>query len=250
MSRPPLRSRMSCSARSMAPAWSQWPWLSTMASTGARSTPSRETFCSKVRSSGPVSNSTLRTLSPARIVSRQERPCAAHHRQAPPSTQAAPRRRPRPAISVSTNEGTDESESVTLSTRIWISTESTGFSVLMTATIAFGDRAAKPSKSQGSSPDGGERWHDQRSKQFIGCFRGERGSARDQPVQHQNEGRGDVADDEVRRELARRPPRPVKFFFDSACDQIGKHFSKMIMEDGSAACPHPRAADVPVLLLV
>src|SRR5689334_9650441 len=88
--------------------------------------PSRETFCSNVRSSGPESNRTVCTLSPRRNVSRQDRPCAAQHRQAPPSTHAAPRRRARPPSSVSTNEGTEESESVTLSTMIWTSTESTG----------------------------------------------------------------------------------------------------------------------------
>src|SRR4051794_1030665 len=102
-----------------------------MASTGPRSMPSRETFCSNVRSSGPESKRTVCTLSPRRNVSRQDRPCAAQHRQAPPSTHAAPRRRARPPSSVSTNEGTEESESVTLSTRIWTSTESTGVRLVM-----------------------------------------------------------------------------------------------------------------------
>src|SRR5262249_17847298 len=113
-----------------------------MASSGPRSTPRRETFCSKVLSSGPVSDSTLHDLPACWTVSRQERPCAAQQRQAPPSTQAPPRRRARPPSSVSMKEGTEESESVTLSTRIWISRESTGTRFVMGALLLGPDRFA------------------------------------------------------------------------------------------------------------
>src|SRR5690349_11679081 len=74
-------------------------------------------------------------------VRRQDSPWAAQHRQPPPSTQAPPRRRPSPAISVSTKEGTEDSESVMLSTRTWMSSESTAVIVVMPSILPQGAAA-------------------------------------------------------------------------------------------------------------
>ena len=102
-----------------------------MASTAPRSIPRRETFCSSVRSSGPLSKSRVLVAVPCRKVIRKDRPCAALQKQLPLRTQVPPRRRSNAAGSVSTKSGTEDRGSATSSTRTWISALSIGFNMVM-----------------------------------------------------------------------------------------------------------------------
>ena len=59
------------------PAWSKWPWLSTMACTPDRSRPSRSALVTIASGDSPVSNSTDVVVSPRRTVTSAEKPCSA-----------------------------------------------------------------------------------------------------------------------------------------------------------------------------
>jgi hypothetical protein len=101
-----------------------------------------------------------------------------------------------------------------------------------------------------SHSDPSQRWHNQRTKQNVYLFWRKRASTLAPPVQHENEGRGQVLDKKIRMDLARNsssaPTIPSNF--------IGKQFdqdpSKVLMKNGPASGPHPGLARTPVLIVV
>ena len=110
--------------------WSEWPWLSTMASMLPRSTPRARMFETSPSGLSPASNSSRWVLPPAVTVIRAAKPCSAIRpsRVQSSSNTADGRRRASPMNGRIAGPWFTASMSVTLSMRVVMTMPSTGSS--------------------------------------------------------------------------------------------------------------------------